>query len=86
MASAVEAIVETLELDGVTVVFGLPGVHNLDLFEVLDRSSINTVIVRHEGDPFTMSGDELGDVAGAMIAYKTAADLYGISLSQLAKT
>lgn len=39
---------QQLEAHGVGVVFGIPGVHNLALFEALDRSSIRTVLVRHE--------------------------------------
>jgi acetolactate synthase-1/2/3 large subunit len=33
---------------GVEVVFGIPGVHNLAIFDALQRSSIRTIVVRHE--------------------------------------
>jgi acetolactate synthase-1/2/3 large subunit len=46
---AAEAIVSVLEDAGVTVVFGIPGVHNLSLFEALSSSSIEVVVTRHEG-------------------------------------
>ena len=38
----------TLEELGVTVAFGLPGVHNLAIWEALSRSSIRLIGVRHE--------------------------------------
>ncbi len=43
-----EVIVEVLRDAGVEVVFGLPGVHNLALWEALSRSEIRLVGVRHE--------------------------------------
>ena len=43
-----EAIVTALERDGVDVVFGLPGVHNLSLWEALRETPIRLVGVRHE--------------------------------------
>jgi thiamine pyrophosphate-dependent acetolactate synthase large subunit-like protein len=43
-----EVIVEVLRDAGVQVVFGLPGVHNLALWEALSRSEIRLVGVRHE--------------------------------------
>ena len=48
MASGAQAIVELLEAEGVEVCFGLPGVHNLALWEALRESSIRLVGVRHE--------------------------------------
>ena len=48
MATGAELIVELLEREGVEVAFGLPGVHNLALWEALRRSSIRLVGVRHE--------------------------------------
>jgi thiamine pyrophosphate-dependent acetolactate synthase large subunit-like protein len=42
------ALVAQLEELGVEVVFGIPGVHNLDIFDALRRSSIRTIVVRHE--------------------------------------
>lgn len=43
-----DALVAELEALGVEVVFGIPGVHNLAVFDALRRSSIRTVVVRHE--------------------------------------
>lgn len=43
-----DAAVEQLEALGVEVVFGIPGVHNLAIFDALRRSSIRTIVVRHE--------------------------------------
>lgn len=43
-----EVIVSALEATGVEVCFGLPGVHNLALWETLGGSSIRLVGVRHE--------------------------------------
>jgi acetolactate synthase-1/2/3 large subunit len=48
MATGAELIVELLEEQQVEVVFGLPGVHNLALWEALRASSIRLVGVRHE--------------------------------------
>jgi thiamine pyrophosphate-dependent acetolactate synthase large subunit-like protein len=44
-----DAIVEVLEDAGVDVVFGIPGVHNLSLFDALESSPIRVVVTRHEG-------------------------------------
>ena len=46
---AADAIVSLLEGAGVTAAFGIPGVHNLALFDALSRSSVRTVVTRHEG-------------------------------------
>ena len=43
-----DAAVAQLEALGVEVVFGIPGVHNLALFDALRRSDIRTIVVRHE--------------------------------------
>ena len=43
-----EALVAQLEELGVEVVFGIPGVHNLAVFDSLRRTSIRTIVVRHE--------------------------------------
>jgi thiamine pyrophosphate-dependent acetolactate synthase large subunit-like protein len=48
MPSGGEVIVEQLESLGVEVCFGLPGVHNLPLWEALRESKIRLVGVRHE--------------------------------------
>ncbi len=43
-----EAIVKLLEAYGVETIFGIPGVHNLELYRGLESSSINHVLTRHE--------------------------------------
>jgi thiamine pyrophosphate-dependent acetolactate synthase large subunit-like protein len=43
-----QALVAALEAEGVEVVFGLPGVHNLAIWEALGPSPIRLVGVRHE--------------------------------------
>ena len=48
MATGSEIIVEELRRAGVEVCFGLPGVHNLALWEALRESPIRLVGVRHE--------------------------------------
>jgi thiamine pyrophosphate-dependent acetolactate synthase large subunit-like protein len=48
MPTGAQLIVEQLEEQGVEVAFGLPGVHNLPLWEALRGSSIRLVGVRHE--------------------------------------
>lgn len=59
-----EEITETLAEIGVEVVFGLPGVHNLSLFEALDRSPIRTVVVRHEATA-AYAADAVGRLTGS---------------------
>lgn len=46
---AADAIVAAFERAGVEVVFGIPGVHNLALFDALWSSSLRVVVTRHEG-------------------------------------
>jgi thiamine pyrophosphate-dependent acetolactate synthase large subunit-like protein len=48
VATGAELIVGLLEDEGVEVAFGLPGVHNLPLWEALRHSRIRLVGVRHE--------------------------------------
>lgn len=47
-ANGAHALVRQLEALGVQVVFGIPGVHNLAIFDALHRSKIRTTLVRHE--------------------------------------
>ncbi|HEX2378431.1 MAG TPA: thiamine pyrophosphate-binding protein, partial [Gaiellales bacterium] len=42
------ALVETLEAHGVEVVFGLPGIHALPIWDALIGSPIRRIVVRHE--------------------------------------
>jgi len=46
--STAELIVECLENEGVTHVFGIPGEENIRLMEALSKSSIQYVLTRHE--------------------------------------
>src|ERR1700749_3813083 len=46
--STAELIVECLENEGVTHVFGIPGEENIRLMEALSKSSIAYVLTRHE--------------------------------------
>ena len=48
MATGAEFLVQLLTDRGVDVAFGLPGVHNLALWEALRDSPIRLVGVRHE--------------------------------------
>ena len=43
-----DLIVECLEREGVTHVFGIPGEENIHLVDALSRSSIRFILVRHE--------------------------------------
>jgi thiamine pyrophosphate-dependent acetolactate synthase large subunit-like protein len=43
-----ESVVETLESCGVSTIFGIPGIHNLDIYEALAESSIRHITARHE--------------------------------------
>lgn len=43
-----EALVGLLESYGVDTIFGIPGVHNVEMYRALPRSKIKHVLVRHE--------------------------------------
>jgi 5-guanidino-2-oxopentanoate decarboxylase len=43
-----EALVGLLESYGVDTIFGVPGVHNVEMYRALPRSKIRHVLVRHE--------------------------------------
>jgi 5-guanidino-2-oxopentanoate decarboxylase len=43
-----EALVELLEAYGVETIFGIPGVHNVEMYRALPRSRINHILTRHE--------------------------------------
>lgn len=59
-------IVETLDGLGVRVAFGLPGIHNLAIWQALSRSEIRLIGVRHEqtaayaADGYARTTGELG--------------------------
>ena len=42
------AVVEALVAEGVEVVFGIPGTHNLEIYRALGESNIRAVTPRHE--------------------------------------
>jgi thiamine pyrophosphate-dependent acetolactate synthase large subunit-like protein len=42
------AVVVTLEANGVDTVFGIPGVHTLDIYDALHASRIRHILARHE--------------------------------------
>ena len=78
MASGAQTIVELLERADVDVCFGLPGVHNLALWEALRESSIRLVGVRHEqaaayADTITSSSAPTGKDASTTRAPARAA-------------
>ncbi|MBG1232826.1 5-guanidino-2-oxopentanoate decarboxylase [Aestuariivirga litoralis] len=43
-----EALVGLLEAYGVDTIFGIPGVHNIEMYRALPRSKINHILPRHE--------------------------------------
>ena len=43
-----EALVDLLEAYGVDTIFGIPGVHNVEMYRALPRSKINHILTRHE--------------------------------------
>jgi thiamine pyrophosphate-dependent acetolactate synthase large subunit-like protein len=43
-----EAIIDLLEAYGVDTIFGIPGVHNVEMYRALPRSGIRHVLARHE--------------------------------------
>ena len=43
-----EALVGLLEAYGVDTIFGIPGVHNVEMYRALPRSRIKHMLVRHE--------------------------------------
>ena len=53
-----QAVVEALMREGVEVVFGIPGVHTLEIYDALyDRPQIRHVVARHEqGAAFMADG------------------------------
>lgn len=46
--SAGEALVSLLEAYGVDTIFGIPGVHNVEMYRALPRSGIRHILTRHE--------------------------------------
>ncbi len=48
IATGAQAVVQALEVNDVEVVFGIPGVHTLALYDALRDSAIRHVLARHE--------------------------------------
>jgi 5-guanidino-2-oxopentanoate decarboxylase len=46
--TAGEALVFLLEAYGVDTIFGIPGVHNVEMYRALPRSKVSHILVRHE--------------------------------------
>lgn len=46
--SAAELLVQCLEVEGVEVIFGIPGEENIHFIDALSRSAIRYILVRHE--------------------------------------
>src|SRR5918995_322531 len=68
MPTGAQVIVKELEAAGVEVCFGLPGVHNLALWEALRDSPIRLVGVRHEqAAAYAADGYARATVAGAVV-------------------
>ncbi len=63
LRSTAELIVECLENEGVTHVFGIPGEENIRLVEAISRSSIRYVLTRHEQGASFMA-ETYGRLAG----------------------
>jgi acetolactate synthase-1/2/3 large subunit len=61
--STADLIVECLENEGVTHVFGIPGEENIRLVEAISRSSIRYVLTRHEQGASFMA-ETYGRIAG----------------------
>ncbi len=43
-----EALVGLLEAYGIEMIFGIPGVHNIEMYRALPRSKIRHILSRHE--------------------------------------
>ena len=46
--SAAEALIDLLKAYGVEKIFGIPGVHNVEMYRALPRSGIDHILPRHE--------------------------------------
>ena len=61
-----ELLVKTLESQGVEILFGIPGIHNLDIYDALLNSSIRHITARHEqgagfmADGYARSSEKTG--------------------------
>ncbi|MCD6182974.1 MAG: 5-guanidino-2-oxopentanoate decarboxylase [Thermovirga sp.] len=67
---ASKVLVRALESVGVTAIFGIPGIHNLDIYEALAESTIRHITARHEqGAGFMADGwaRSTGNVGTALV-------------------
>ena len=61
-----DRIVEILESEGITDVFGIPGEQIMPLYRALSQSNINHILTRHEqaathaADAYTRSSGKIG--------------------------
>ena len=65
-------VVEILVANGIDTVFGIPGVHNIELYRGLELARLRHVLVRHEQNAvFAADGYALWrvDRSGAMIGW-----------------
>lgn len=69
MLSGADIVIDTLKQAGVRVVFGIPSIHNLGLYEALRKtSSIRHILCRHEStathmaEGYARAGNQLGVV------------------------
>ena len=60
-------VVETLAANGVDTVFGIPGVHNIELYRGLEFARLRHVLVRHEQNA-GFAADGYARVSGAVAA------------------
>ena len=60
-------VVETLAANGVDTVFGIPGVHNIELYRGLEFARLRHVLVRHEQNA-GFAADGYARVSGSVAA------------------
>src|ERR1700739_2812779 len=60
-------VVETLAANGVDTVFGIPGVHNIELYRGLEFARLRHVLVRHEQNA-AFAADGYARVSGSVAA------------------
>jgi len=61
-----QAVVKALEKEGTSIVFGLPGVHVLAIYDALYDSKIRHILVRHEQSAAFMAFGAKGLIVGAI--------------------
>src|SRR6266480_7905862 len=60
-------VVETLAANGIDTVFGIPGVHNIELYRGLEFARLRHVLVRHEQNA-GFAADGYARVSGSVAA------------------